>query len=168
MIWFTRQLEAGAGRAALDQQLPGLHRPHLPGALRGCLYAGHQCRAGGHQVDRAFHHRQGLGNGLGRAAAAAVKTGKKVAIVGSGPAGMAAAQQLARRPRRDRVRESSRIGGLLGFGIPDFKLNKSVIDRRVAQMEAEGVTFKTKVIVGDKNIPAGINNDATETVSADS
>ncbi|MEN9476623.1 MAG: hypothetical protein RLZZ300_764, partial [Pseudomonadota bacterium] len=98
---------------------------------------------------------------------AAVKTGKKIAIVGSGPAGMAAAQQLARVGHDVTVFEkSSRIGGLLGFGIPDFKLNKSVIDRRVAQMEAEGVTFRTKVIVGDKNIPAGINNDATETVSA--
>ncbi|MBV2191893.1 MAG: glutamate synthase subunit beta, partial [Azonexus sp.] len=98
---------------------------------------------------------------------AAVKTGKKIAIVGSGPAGMAAAQQLARVGHDVTVFEkSSRIGGLLGFGIPDFKLNKSVIDRRVAQMEAEGVVFKTKVIVGDKAIPAGINNDATETVSA--
>src|SRR5574343_32033 len=99
---------------------------------------------------------------------AAVKTGKKIAVVGSGPAGIAAAQQLARVGHDVTVFEkSSRIGGLLGFGIPDFKLNKSVIDRRVAQMEAEGVTFKTKVIVGDKAIPAGINNDATETVSAE-
>ncbi len=97
-----------------------------------------------------------------------VKTGKKVAVVGSGPAGMAAAQQLARVGHAVTVFEkSSRIGGLLGFGIPDFKLNKSVIDRRVAQMEAEGVVFRTRVIVGDKNIPAGINNDATETVSAE-
>lgn len=96
------------------------------------------------------------------------KTGKKVAVVGSGPAGMAAAQQLARVGHDVTVFEkSSRIGGLLGFGIPDFKLNKSVIDRRVAQMEAEGVVFRTKVIVGDKAIPAGINNDATETVAAE-
>ncbi|MBK7899607.1 MAG: glutamate synthase subunit beta [Azonexus sp.] len=99
---------------------------------------------------------------------AAVKTGKKVAIVGSGPAGMAAAQQLARVGHEVTVFEkSSRIGGLLGFGIPDFKLNKSVIDRRVAQMEAEGVVFKTKVIVGDKAVPAGVHSDATEVVSAD-
>ena len=99
---------------------------------------------------------------------AAVKTGKKVAIVGSGPAGMAAAQQLARAGHEVTVFEkSSRIGGLLGFGIPDFKLNKTIIDRRVSQMEAEGVVFKTKVVVGDKNLPAGINSDATEVVSAD-
>ena len=98
----------------------------------------------------------------------ATKTGKKVAIVGSGPAGLAAAQQLARVGHDVTVFEkSSRIGGLLGFGIPDFKLDKSVIDRRVEQLQAEGVTFRTQVLVGDKNLPAGINNDATETISAD-
>ena len=98
---------------------------------------------------------------------AATKSGKKVAIVGSGPAGLAAAQQLARAGHAVTVFEkSSRIGGLLGFGIPDFKLNKSVIDRRVAQLEAEGVSFKTRVIVGDGKLPVGINNDATEVVSA--
>ena len=98
----------------------------------------------------------------------ATKTGKKVAIVGSGPAGLAAAQQLARVGHDVTVFEkSSRIGGLLGFGIPDFKLDKSVIDRRVEQLQAEGVTFRTQVLVGDKNLPAGINNDATEFVSAD-
>jgi glutamate synthase (NADPH/NADH) small chain len=63
--------------------------------------------------------------------------------------------------------KNDRIGGLLGYGIPDFKLEKTVIDRRVAQMEAEGVVFKTRVIVGDKNLPAGIGNDATEFVSAE-
>jgi glutamate synthase (NADPH/NADH) small chain len=98
----------------------------------------------------------------------ATKTGKKVAIVGSGPAGLAAAQQLARVGHDVTVFEkSSRIGGLLGFGIPDFKLDKSVIDRRVEQLQAEGVTFRTQVLIGDKNLPAGINNDATETISAD-
>jgi glutamate synthase (NADPH/NADH) small chain len=98
---------------------------------------------------------------------AATKTGKKVAIVGSGPSGLAAAQQLARVGHAVTVFEkSSRIGGLLGFGIPDFKLNKSVIDRRVAQLEAEGVTFKTRTIVGDGKLPAGINNDASEIISA--
>jgi glutamate synthase (NADPH/NADH) small chain len=56
---------------------------------------------------------------------------------------------------------------LLAYGIPDFKMEKTVVDRRVAQMEAEGVTFRTKVIVGSKELPAGINNDATEFVSAE-
>ncbi len=96
------------------------------------------------------------------------KTGKKVAIVGSGPAGLAAAQQLARVGHDVTVFEkSSRIGGLLRYGIPDFKMEKSHIDRRVVQMEAEGVTFRTKVCVGAKPSLTGINDDAVEVVSAD-
>ena len=96
------------------------------------------------------------------------KTGKKVAVVGSGPAGLAAAQQLARVGHDVTVFEkSSRIGGLLRYGIPDFKMEKSHIDRRVAQMEAEGVTFRTKVCVGTKPSLTGINDDAVEVVSAD-
>ncbi len=96
------------------------------------------------------------------------KTGKKVAIVGSGPAGLAAAQQLARVGHDVTVFEkSSRIGGLLRYGIPDFKMEKSHIDRRVAQMEAEGVNFRTKVCVGAKPSLTGINDDAVEVVSAD-
>ena len=99
---------------------------------------------------------------------AATKTGKRVAIIGSGPAGLAAAQQLARVGHDVTVFEKSdRIGGLLGYGIPDFKMEKGLIDRRVKQMEAEGVTFKTKVLVGHKDLPAGINNDAETFVSAD-
>ena len=78
------------------------------------------------------------------------KTGKKVAIVGSGPAGLAAAQQLARVGHDVVVLEKeTRIGGLLRYGIPDFKMEKSHIDRRMAQMEAEGVQFRTGQYVGD-------------------
>ena len=96
------------------------------------------------------------------------KTGKKVAVVGSGPAGLAAAQQLARVGHDVTVFEkSSRIGGLLRYGIPDFKMEKSHIDRRVAQMEAEGVSFRTKVCVGTKPGTTGINDDAVEVVTAD-
>ena len=85
---------------------------------------------------------------------AAHKTGKKVAIVGSGPAGMACAQQLARAGHDVEVFEKSdRIGGLLRYGIPDFKMEKHIIDRRMAQMEAEGVTFRTNAHIG-AGIPA--------------
>ena len=78
------------------------------------------------------------------------KTGKKVAIVGSGPAGMAAAQQLVRVGHDVTVYEKEpAVGGLMRFGIPDFKLDKSVIDRRAKQMEAEGVKFVTNTKIGD-------------------
>jgi glutamate synthase (NADPH/NADH) small chain len=78
------------------------------------------------------------------------KTGKKVAVVGSGPAGLACAQQLARAGHSVTVFEkSNRIGGLLRYGIPDFKLEKSHIDRRLAQMEAEGVEFCPSTYVGN-------------------
>jgi glutamate synthase (NADPH/NADH) small chain len=77
------------------------------------------------------------------------KTGKTVAVVGSGPAGLAAAQQLARQGHHVTVYEKAdRIGGLLRYGIPDFKMEKWVIDRRLDQMKAEGVEFKTGVHVG--------------------
>ncbi|CAN4275481.1 GltD NADPH-dependent glutamate synthase beta chain and related oxidoreductases [Methylophilaceae bacterium] len=81
---------------------------------------------------------------------ASQKTGKKVAIVGSGPAGMAAAQQLARVGHGVVVLEkNSRIGGLLRYGIPDFKMEKTHIDRRMTQMQAEGVEFRVNQHVGE-------------------
>jgi len=77
------------------------------------------------------------------------KTGKTVAVVGSGPAGMACAQQLARAGHSVTLFEKAdRIGGLLRYGIPDFKMEKPLIDRRMRQMEAEGVVFRTNVEVG--------------------
>ncbi|HEX2892126.1 glutamate synthase subunit beta [Vineibacter terrae] len=77
------------------------------------------------------------------------KSGKRVAVVGSGPAGMACAQQLARAGHAVTLFEKAdRIGGLLRYGIPDFKMEKHLIDRRVRQMEAEGVEFRTGVEVG--------------------
>lgn len=95
-----------------------------------------------------------------------VKTGKKVAVVGSGPAGLAAAQQLARAGHDVTVFEKNgRIGGLLRYGIPDFKMEKTHIDRRVEQMKAEGVVFRTGVLVGELGKGSKITNDAKETVS---
>ncbi len=80
---------------------------------------------------------------------AANKTGKKVAVVGSGPAGLAAAQQLARAGHEVHVYERwAKAGGLLRYGIPDFKMEKVHVDRRVAQMEGEGVTFHYNADVG--------------------
>lgn len=77
------------------------------------------------------------------------KSGKRVAIVGSGPAGLACAQQLARAGHSVQVFEKqNRIGGLLRYGIPDFKLNKRVIDRRMAQMRTEGVIFHANTHIG--------------------
>src|SRR5690606_1749627 len=80
---------------------------------------------------------------------AARKTGKTVAVVGSGPAGLACAQQLARAgPAVTVFAEAGLYGGLLRYGIPDFKMEKHLINRRAVQMEAEGVTFKTSTEVG--------------------
>jgi len=98
----------------------------------------------------------------------AKKTGKKVAVVGSGPAGLAAAQQLARVGHSVTVFEKNdRVGGLLRYGIPDFKMEKSHIDRRVEQMQAEGVVFKTGVLVGAWPKDSKVTNWAKDTVTAD-
>lgn len=99
-------------------------------------------------VDRAWD------NGWLKPEVAAVKTGKKVAVIGSGPAGMACAQQLARAGHDVHLFEKfAKAGGLLRYGIPDFKMEKNVIDRRVTQMEGEGVTFHYNSHVGvDGNV----------------
>jgi len=88
-------------------------------------------------------------NGWAKPQIAEIKTGKKVAIIGSGPAGLAAAQQLCRAGHAVTVFErDDRIGGLLRYGIPEFKMEKQVLDRRLQQMITEGVTFKTNANVG--------------------
>ena len=91
------------------------------------------------------------------------KTGKKVAVVGSGPAGMAAAQQLARAGHTVTLFEKNdAIGGLLRYGIPDFKMEKTHIDRRVRQMEAEGVTMRVGVLIGNMTQSLGVNSKVTK------
>ncbi len=94
------------------------------------------------------------------------KTGKKVAVVGAGPAGMAAAQQLARAGHDVTLFEKNdRIGGLLRYGIPDFKMEKSHIDRRAEQMKAEGVTIRTGVMIGQLPEGSKVTNWAKETIT---
>jgi glutamate synthase (NADPH/NADH) small chain len=94
------------------------------------------------------------------------RSGKKVAVVGSGPAGLACAQQLARAGHDVVVFEKNdRIGGLLRYGIPDFKMEKGLIDRRLAQMSAEGVSFRTRVFVGKARPGKGVTDWANEVLS---
>ena len=101
-------------------------------------------------IDRAWEE------GWVKPQVAPAKSGKRIAVVGSGPAGMAAAQQLA-RAGHDVVlfEKNDRIGGLLRYGIPDFKMEKGLIDRRVEQMQAEGVEFRTNHVVGKAPVGAG-------------
>ena len=99
---------------------------------------------------------------------APVRSGKSVAVVGSGPAGLAAAQQLARAGHAVTVFErNDAIGGLLRYGIPDFKMEKSHIDRRVAQMQAEGVVFRPGVRVGKLGKDEVVTDWSATTVTPD-
>ncbi len=99
---------------------------------------------------------------------AKIKTGKTVAVIGAGPAGLAAAQQLARVGHDVTLFEKNdRVGGLLRYGIPDFKMEKTHIDRRVKQLEDEGVKIRTSVLVGNWPEGSKVTNWSKETLSAD-
>ena len=142
------QLGRGGAQPALDQQLPRIHRPHLPGALRGSLHPQPRRHAGDDQDDRAPIVDNAWDKGWIKPEIAAEKTGKKVAVIGSGPAGLACAQQLARAGHDVHVYETSpRRAVCCAMAFPTSRW-RSHIDRRIAQMEAEGVTFHYGVHVG--------------------
>lgn len=118
------------------------------------------------QIEKNIVER-GFAEGWIRPEPPKVRTGKKVAIVGSGPAGLAAAQQLCRGGHSVVVYEKSdRLGGLLRYGIPQFKLEKHIVDRRLEQMSAEGVKFITNVEVGQNIAVEELRNECDAIVLA--
>ena len=118
--------QRGDRAAARDQQLPGVHRPPLPGAVRGLVRARHQRRPGHDQAHRAGDRRARVRRGLDRAAAAGARGPASASRSSApGPAGLAAAEQLNRAGHTVTVFErADRIGGLLRYGIPEFKMEK--------------------------------------------
>ena len=142
--WQERALQS-----ALDQQFSRVHRPRVPGAVRGLVHAQPDRDAGHHQDDRVRDRRSRLGGRLDHPRAPGDQDRQKVSVIGSGPAGMACAQQLARAGHEVHLFEKfARAGGLLTYGIPDFKMEKRHVARRVTQMEAEGVVFHYGAHVG--------------------
>ena len=139
-------LGRGQRPVARHQQFSRVHRYGVPGAVRGGVCAvdlrTDYGRLGHHQAHREDNRAPVLGRRLHPARTTRGTHGKSVAVVGSGPAGLAAAQQLTRAGHDVTVYErDDRLGGLLRYGIPEYKLQKSDIDRRIGQMEAEGTRF---------------------------
>ena len=140
MISSTARLGTCDREPALDQQLPRDHGAHLPGAVRSLVHTQYRRQPGHDQNHRMRHRRQGPGKTAGSSRRPpGSKTGKTVAIVGSGPAGMAAAQQLARVGHDVHVFEKSATpGGLMRYGIPDFKMEKHRHSARADQNDGRG------------------------------
>ena len=138
-----RPLAGRHPRAARHQQLPRIHRPHLPRALRGRLRAGHQRAAGHHQAHRDGHHRARLGKGwiTARVRRRSAPASASPSSAPGPPASPPRSSWPAPATWSPSSRRADRIGGLLRYGIPDFKMEKHFIDRRILQMEAEGVTL---------------------------
>jgi glutamate synthase (NADPH/NADH) small chain len=152
---FNDLVYQGQWRAALDTLHSTNNFPEFTGRIcpapceAACTLNVNDDAVGIKSIEHAIIDR-GWAEGWVRPQPPAFKTGKKVAIVGSGPAGLAAAQQLARAGHDVTVFEKNdRVGGLLRYGIPDFKMEKSHIDRRIEQMQLEGVRFRCGVLVGD-------------------
>ena len=146
-------LGCGQRPPARHQQFPGVHRPAVPGAVRGRVCAvdrrGADRRQRHDQAHRADDRRPGLDGRHRRTATRGDLHGRQVAVVGSGPAGLAAAQQLTRAGHDVTVYErDDRIGGLMRYGIPEYKLEKASLNQRLAQMRAEGTRFVTDCEVG--------------------
>ncbi len=146
---YKQPLARCLGHALQDQQLPGIHRPGLPGALRGSLRPGHQRQARHHQAHRTEHHRSRLQPRAGSSRSRRRRTGKKVAVVGSGPGRLAAAAQLNQgRASGHRLRARRPHRRTAHVRHPQLQTRKNVVDRRIKLMEDEGITFVTNANVG--------------------
>ena len=139
--------QAAIDRLHATNNFPEFTGRLCPAPVRGVVRARHQRRAGDDQGDRSRRSSIAPSRQDGSCARPpARRTGKHVAVVGSGPAGLAAADQLNRAGHTVTVFErADRIGGLLRYGIPEFKLEKRMLDRRLALLEAEGVVFRTRL-----------------------
>jgi glutamate synthase (NADPH) small chain len=160
----------GKWRAAIDRLHSTNNFPEFTSRIcpapceAACTLGVNVAPVGIKSIERAIIDKAGE-NGWVVPQPATKKTGKKVAVVGSGPAGLAAAQQLARAGHDVTVFEKNdAIGGLLRYGIPDFKLDKRLIEWRAAQLKAEGVKFQLRTLVGT-GMPKGVANDAKKVVA---